>query len=171
VTNAALARDLLVDSFTRVRELVVELTDGLTEEAATYRPGPDANSISWLLWHLTRVQDDHVAALARVEQAWSSWRGRFGLPFSDWATGFGQNSEQVAAVRATGDLLAGYHADVHALTMRYLEPITADELTRVVDTRWDPPVTASVRLVSVLGDANQHLGQAAYVRGLRGTAP
>jgi hypothetical protein len=167
VTDAELARDLLVDSFTRVRELVVELTDGLTEEAATYRPGPDANSVSWLLWHLTRVQDDHVAALARVEQAWPSWRGRFGLPFSDWATGYGQNSDQVAAVRATGDLLAGYHAAVHDLTMRYLEPITADELTRVVDTQWDPPVTASVRLVSVLGDVYQHLGQAAYVDGLR----
>ena len=100
MTNAALARDLLVDSFNRVRELVTELTDGLTEEEAAYRPGPEANSISWLLWHLTRVQDDHVAALARVEQAWPAWRERFGLPFSDWATGYGQNSEQVAAVRA-----------------------------------------------------------------------
>ena len=161
------ARDLLVDSFTRVRELVVELTDGLTEEAATFRPGPEANSIGWLSWHLTRIQDDHVAGLAGVEQAWPAWRERFGLPFSDWATGYGQTSEEVAAVRVTGDLLAGYHADVHALTLDYLEPITAEELARVVDTRWKPPVTASVRLVSVLGDVYQHLGQAAYVRGLR----
>ena len=161
------ARDLLVDSFTRVRELVVELTDGLTEEAATFRPGPQANSIGWLSWHLTRIQDDHVAGLAGVEQAWPAWRERFGLPFSDWATGYGQTSEEVAAVRVTGGLLAGYHADVHALTLDYLEPITAEELARVVDTRWKPPVTASVRLVSVLGDVYQHLGQAAYVRGLR----
>ena len=161
------ARDLLVDSFTRVRELVVELTDGLTEEAATFRPGPEANSIGWLSWHLTRIQDDHVAGLAGVEQAWPAWREQFGLPFSDWATGYGQTSEEVAAVRVTGDLLAGYHADVHALTLDYLEPITAEELARVVDTRWKPPVTASVRLVSVLGDVYQHLGQAAYVRGLR----
>lgn len=167
MTDADLARDLLIDSFTRVREMVVELTDDLTEEAATYRPGPQANSISWLLWHLTRIQDDHVAALARVEQAWPTWRERFGLPFSDWDTGYGHTGEEVAAVRTTGDLLAAYHADVHALTMRYLESITADELTRVVDTQWDPPVTASVRLVSVLGDVYQHLGQAAYVDGLR----
>ncbi|MDQ5856641.1 MAG: DinB family protein, partial [Actinomycetota bacterium] len=141
------ARDLLIDAFTRVRELVVELTDGLTEEIATYRPGPQANSIGWLLWHLTRIQDDHVAALARVEQAWPKWRERFGLPFSDWETGYGQTSEEVAAVRPTGHLLAGYHADVHALTLRYLDRITTDELARVVDTHWDPPVTASVRLV------------------------
>ena len=165
------ARDLLVDAFTRVRELVVELTDGLTEEMATYLPWPRANSISWLLWHLIRIQDDHVAALAGVQQAWTTWRARFGLPFSDWATGYGQSSQEVAAVRATGDLLAGYHDDVHRLTLNYLEQITADELARIVDTAWDPPVTAGVRLVSVLGDTYQHLGQAAYVRGLQRSQP
>jgi hypothetical protein len=160
------ARDLLVDAFGRVQELVVELTDGLTEDTAAYRPDPDSNSIGWLLWHLTRIQDDHVAALAGVEQAWTRWRDRFGLPFSDWATGYGQTSKEVAAVHPSRDLLAGYHADVHALTLRYLDQITTDELARVVDTRWNPPVTASVRLVSVLGDTLQHLGQAAYVQGL-----
>ena len=167
VTDVVAARDLLIDSFTRIREEVIELTDGLTEEAATYRPGPMSNSIGWLLWHLTRIQDDHVAALATVEQAWPTWRERFGLPFSDWDTGYGHSSEEVAAVRVSGDLLAAYHGDVHDLTLRYVEDITAEELDRVVDTHWDPPVTASVRLVSVLGDCYQHLGQAAYVRGLR----
>jgi hypothetical protein len=162
------ARDLLVDSFNRVRELVEELTDGLTEEESTFRPAPEANTIGWLLWHLTRIQDDHVAGLAAVEQAWPHWRDRFGLPFSDWATGYGQSPDEVAAVRVTGELLAGYHADVHTLTLDYLQSITADELDRVVDTHWDPPVTAAVRVVSVLGDVLQHLGQAAYVRGLAG---
>ena len=159
-------RDLLTDSFSRIRDLVVELTDGLTEEDSTYRPVPGANTPGWLLWHLTRVQDDHIAGLAGTQQAWPNWRDRFGLPFSDWATGYGQSAEEVGAVRVSGDLLAGYHADVHALTLRYVEQIDADELARVVDTNWDPPVTAGVRVVSVLGDVLQHLGQAAYVRGL-----
>jgi hypothetical protein len=160
------ARDLLVDAFGRIRETVVELTDGLTEETATYRPDPDGNTIAWLLWHLTRTQDDHVAGLARVEQAWPRWRDRFGLPFSDWATGYGQSSDEVAAVRASGDLLAGYHGDVHQLSLDYVGQISTDELDRVVDTRWNPPVTAAVRLVSVLDDTMQHLGQAAYVHGM-----
>jgi hypothetical protein len=160
------ARDLLVDSFNRVRELVEELTDGLTEEESTFRPAPEANTVGWLLWHLTRIQDDHIAGLAAVEQAWPRWRDRFGLPFSDWATGYGQSPDEVAAVRVSGELLADYHADAHALTLEYLQAITADELARVVDTHWDPPVTAAVRVVSVLGDVLQHLGQAAYVRGL-----
>ncbi len=165
MTNDA-ARDLLIDSFGRIRELVEELTDGLSEDEATWRPDDGANTRGWLIWHLSRVQDDHVAGLAGVGQAWPDWRERFGLPFSDWETGYGQTPDDVAAVRASGELLAGYHADVHALTLDYLQPITADELARVVDTNWDPPVTTAVRLVSVLGDALQHLGQAAYVRGL-----
>lgn len=166
--TADAARDLLVDAFDRVRELVVDLTDGLTEDDATFRPTPEANSPAWLLWHLTRIQDDHVAGLSGVSQAWPKWRDRFGLPFSDWATGYGQSADEVAAVRVDGALLAGYHADVHALTMNYVEQIDTTELARVVDEDWDPPVTASVRLVSVLGDVLQHLGQAGYVRGLAG---
>ena len=55
---------------------------------------------------------------------------------------------------------------MHQLTLAYLSRVTSEELDRVVDRRWDPPVTAGVRLVSVVGDCLQHLGQAAYVRGL-----
>jgi Protein of unknown function (DUF664) len=167
------AKQILIDAFGRVRELVIDLTDGLTDEIATYRPDPEANSIAWLIWHLSRIQDDHVADLARGEQMWPQWRERFGLPFGKWATGYGQGPEEVAAVRTSGDLLADYHGAVHDLTMSYLDGITGEELDRIVDTRWDPPVTASVRLVSVIGDTTQHLGQAAYVRGLaqrRGSA-
>ena len=162
----AAARNLLVDSFSRIRELVEELTDGLTEEDSTYRPAPEANTPGWLLWHLTRVQDDHIAGLAGAQQAWPDWRDRFALPFSDWATGYGQSADEVAAVRVSGELLAGYHADVHDLTLGYVGEVTDEELARVVDTNWNPPVTAAVRLVSVIGDVLQHLGQAAYVIGL-----
>jgi Protein of unknown function (DUF664) len=160
------AKQILADAFGRVRELVIDLTDGLTDEIATYRPDPEANSIAWLLWHLSRGQDHQVAELAQVEQVWPQWRERFGLPFDKWATGYGQGPKEVAAVRVSGELLDGYHRDVHELTLRYLDGITPDELERIVDTRWDPPVTAAVRLVSVIGDSMQHAGQAAYLRGL-----
>ena len=160
------AKQILSDAFGRVRELVTDLTDALSDEVATYRPDPGANSIAWLIWHLTRGQDHQVADLAGVEQVWPRWRERFGLPFDKWATGYGQGPKDVAAVRVSGDLLGEYHRDVHELTLRYLDRLTAQELDRIVDTRWDPPVTAAVRLVSVIGDTMQHLGQAAYVRGL-----
>lgn len=163
-------RDLLADSFTRVHELVGELTGSCTDEVLRYRPDPQANTVAWLLWHLTRVQDDHVAALAGVPQAWPAWCERFALPFDQDATGYGQRPEEVGQVRVDAGLLADYHADVHALSLRYVGSLDADELARVVDEAWDPPVTASARLVSVLGDCLQHLGQASYVAGLASRA-
>jgi hypothetical protein len=166
MTDLTAVHTLLTDSFGRVRELVETATRDLSVETSGYRPDPDANSIGWLVWHLSRIQDDHVAGLAGVDQVWPRWRDRFDLPFDDFATGYGQSSEDVAAVRVSGELLAGYHADVHQLTSSYLEGLSETELERVVDERWDPPVTASVRLVSVISDCLQHLGQAAYVRGL-----
>lgn len=159
-------RALLVDSFERVRGLVQSVAADVDERTATFQVDAGANTPAWLLWHLTRVQDDHVADLAGVPQAWDEWRERFGLPFDDDATGYGQDVDDVLAVRADGALLADYHRAVHDLTLRYLETLTTDELERVVDERWDPPVTASARLVSVLGDTLQHAGQASFVLGV-----
>ncbi len=165
--NAA-ARELLRDAFTRLIEHVDELTDGLTDEQAGYRPSPSANSIAWLIWHSARVQDIQLAPIAGVEQVWTrdGWVDRFGLDLSRNDTGFGHGPEQVAKVQAPADLLAGYYHAVHKLTLEYIAGVTAEDLARVVDPGWDPPVTASARLVSIIDDCAQHLGQAAYVRGI-----
>ncbi len=159
---------LLADALTRVREHVPTIVGGLDESALAWRPDPDANSIAWLVWHLSRVADDHVAEVAGTEQVWVSdgWRQRFGLPFPAADHGYGHSSDEVAAVRVPSDLLAGYHDAVAEAALAYIGTLTPDSLDRVVDQRWDPPVTLGVRLVSVINDATQHAGQAAYVRGL-----
>lgn len=159
-------RDLLLDGFGRVRELVEELTVEIDERTAAFQVDPGANTPSWLLWHLARVQDDHVAGLAGVPQAWDAWADRFALPFGHADIGYGQDIAAVLQVRSPGALLDAYHRDVDALTRQYLQSVTPLELGRVVDEHWDPPVTAGVRLVSVLGDTLQHLGQVAYVLGV-----
>lgn len=165
-TDTPAVRELLTDSFNRIAELMSGFR-GLDASVATARPGPDANSIAWLLWHLTRVQDDHVADLAGREQVWADgWYDRFGLPFAYADIGFGHSSDQVGEVTTSVDEAIAYHAEVHAATLAYVSTLTPKELARVVDARWDPPVTTSARLVSVTGDCLQHLGQAAYVRGL-----
>jgi hypothetical protein len=166
VTDIDAARALLVDGFERVREGVAELTTGLTDETAWWRPDEEANSIAWLLWHLIRVQDDHVSDVAGVEQVWPRYRDEAALALEPDDTGYGHTPDQVAAVRVSADLLGRYHADVHAATLHYLDRLTEAELERIVDDRWDPPVTAAVRLVSVIDDCAKHLGQADYVRGL-----
>ena len=160
--------ELLKDAFTRIVETVDTVVDGLSEDQLASRPRPDANSIAWLVWHLARVQDDHVAEVAGTEQVWTSqgYAERFGLPFDVAATGYGHSSEDVGRVRASGELLASYARSVHEQTLAFLERLGEADLDRVVDERWDPPVTLGVRLVSVVNDDTQHVGQAAYVRGL-----
>jgi uncharacterized damage-inducible protein DinB len=161
--------ELLVDMFERIREDVHGAVRGLTPEQLALRVDDDANSIAWLVWHLTRIQDDHIAAAAHVEQVWTSagWIERFGLPFEPWATGYAHSSADVAAVTVdSGDVLLDYHDAVHAQTIRFVESITDAELDRIVDESWDPPVTLGVRLVSVINDNTEHAGQAAFVRGI-----
>jgi uncharacterized damage-inducible protein DinB len=163
------SRDLLLDGFERIQQVLRRAVEGLTPEQLEHRPAPEANSIGWLAWHLVRIQDDHVADVADREQAWTAegWADRFGLPFDASATGYGFSSDDVAQVRGfSADQLLEYAAAVHTRTTEFLREVTDDDLDRVVDTRWDPPVTLGVRLVSVLSDDLQHAGQAAYARGL-----
>jgi uncharacterized damage-inducible protein DinB len=159
--------ELLTDAFRRVQETVHEAVEGLSAGQLTARLDEDANSIAWLCWHLARVQDDHVADAFGVEQVWPGWAARLGLPFRPGATGYGHSSRQVAEVRVrSGDLLTGYHDAVHAQTIALVAGVTDTDLSRIVDERWNPPVTLGVRLVSVISDCLQHAGQAGFIRGI-----
>lgn len=167
----ATTADLLIDGFGRIRENVADVLSGLAPEQLTYRVTADANPVSWLIWHLTRVQDDHVAAAFGEKQVWStgSWATRFGLPAGMMDHGYGHTSSQVATVAAataSASLLLEYHEATYAQSVKLVSEVADADLDRVVDTRWTPHVTLGVRLVSVLDDDMQHVGQAAYVRGL-----
>lgn len=162
---------LITDAFGRIRETVSDTLYGLTAGQLTYRIDADANPIAWLIWHLTRIQDDHVSAAFGVPQVWSDggWAVRFGLPPDSPDTGYGHNRVQVGAVSeacAASALLADYHEAVYEQTVKLVSGITDADLDRVVDRSWRPPVTLGVRLVSVLNDDAQHAGQAAFVRGI-----
>ncbi|MDH6135766.1 putative damage-inducible protein DinB [Kitasatospora sp. MAA4] len=160
--------ELLTDAFGRVREAVHAAVRGLSAEELAARPDEGANSIGWLIWHLARIQDDHIADVAGTEQIWTAqgWADRFALPLPVDATGYGHSPAEVAAVRVgSPKLLTGYYDAVHASTLDFLSGLNGAALNRVVDERWTPHVTLGVRLVSVLADDLQHAGQAAFVRG------
>lgn len=170
---AFLASQLLLDGFSRVREGVAALLEGIDERHLSWRPDPDANTVTWLVWHLTRVQDDHLAGAFDRPQLWDSggWSSRFSLPAAPGATGhgatgYGMSTSEVGRVSAPVDALLGYHEAVAESTSLLVASVGPDDLDRIVDERWDPPVTLAVRLVSVISDDLQHVGQAAYVRGL-----
>ncbi|MFJ8944880.1 DinB family protein [Streptomyces sp. NPDC102395] len=163
------AKDILIDAYGRVREEVHAAVEGLDADELNARPTAETNSVAWLVWHLTRVQDDHVADAFGLDQVWPSqdWEKRFGLDLPRLDTGYGHSAAQVARVRVDSPgLLTGYHDAVHEQTLEALRTMTAADLGRIVDERWEPPVTLGVRLVSVLSDDLQHVGQAAYARGL-----
>jgi Protein of unknown function (DUF664) len=169
---ASAAQELLRDSFTRLIEHVADLTDGLTAHVGDYRPAEDANSIAWLIWHSARVQDAQVAPLAGVPEVWTDdgWADRFGLDLPRGDTGYGHDAEAAGKVCAPAELLAGYYQAVHAMTLDYVTSVTSEGLAKVIDKRWTPAVTAGARLVSVIDDCAQHLGAAAYVRGIAPTS-
>ena len=165
------SRGVLTYAYEQVEETFTSTVEGLDADDLARRVQPGANPIGWLAWHLLRVQDDHVADVAGTEQVWTAdgWAGRFGLPVDDAATGYGMSDAEVDAVRVpSADLLLGYSRAVHARSAEFLRGLSDEDLDRVVDTNWDPPVTLGVRLVSVLSDDLQHLGQTAYLRGLLG---
>ncbi|MHB1475579.1 MAG: mycothiol transferase [Dermatophilaceae bacterium] len=163
-----LSTELLTEAFGRIRAVVHATLKDASIEVLTFRADPEANTIAWLVWHLTRVQDDHIADLAGDDQVWTAggWVDRFDLPFDAAATGYGQSAADVAAVRSGSELLEGYYDAVHTRTIAYLRNLTEADFARIVDTSWDPPVTLAVRVVSILSDDLQHAGQASFVRGL-----
>lgn len=162
---------LLLELYGRIPPLAREAVEGLDGKRLAEPPAKGANPIAWLVWHLTRVQDHHVSELIGRDQLWVSdgWAARFGLDADPANTGYGHSPADVAAVRPEGpDVLLGYLDAADGRTGAFLETLAPADLDRIIDRRWDPPVTLGVRLVSIADDCLQHAGQAAYVRGLLG---
>jgi len=160
---------LLLELYGRIPPLAARAVDGLDVEELCTAPEPGANTVGWLVWHLARVQDHHVAELLGTEQVWvrGDWARRTGLEPDPSNTGYGHTAEEVASVRPeNSEVLLDYLEVVQDRTTEMLEGLAPEALDRVVDDRWDPPVTLGVRLVSIADDSLQHAGQAAYVRGL-----
>ena len=161
--------ELLSDAFGRIEHIVGGVLDGIKPDKLNWRPGGTGNSIAWLLWHLCRAQDEQIAHAAGVESVWTEggYAEKFGFALDPADTGYGHNSGQVDAVHLEStEVLGGYHRAVMAASLTYVGELVDTDLDRIVDRRWNPPVTLGVRLISILDDCVQHAGQAAYIKGL-----
>jgi hypothetical protein len=162
---------LLLDMYGRIPELARHAVSGLGPEDLVRAPTPGANTIGWLVWHLTRVADGHISELIPADQLWvtTDVAGRFGLPPDPGNSGYGHSAAEVAAVRPeSADALLDYVDATDARVREFLADLTPERLDTIVDRNWDPPVTMGVRLVSIADDCLQHAGQAAYARGILG---
>jgi len=163
-------QELLTDGYERVSQALQRALDGLNQDDLNEQPHPDSNSMGWLAWHLTRVQDHHIADLMGEEQLWikEGWHSKFNRPADPQDTGFRHSSEDVAAFKSPDvATLLEYHRAVLERSKRYINSLSAADLDRELNEPWFQPLpTVGVRLVSVMSDSLQHVGQIAYVRGL-----
>ena len=154
--------DFAADALSNMSDRLITGLDGLSVEQQCYRPDPDANTIAW---HMTRVQDHHIADLEGGNQLWidGGWDKEMGMS-SDLDD---HSSEQVGAlVPPNPTVLAEYQAAVAKRTDTYVRGLTEEQFDEIIDRAWDPPVTRGVRITSVVNETAQHVGQVSYLRGL-----
>jgi hypothetical protein len=164
----ATTADLLLDSLGRVRDGAHPVLADTPEARLATPPATGTNTVAWLVWHLTRGVDEQVAGAFGYQPIWvaGGWRERFALPFPADAHGYGMTFDEVLLVQASADDLRGYLDAAFDAAVDALRGVTDADLDRVVDEHWDPPVTLAVRLVSVVNDGTQHVGQASYASGI-----
>jgi uncharacterized damage-inducible protein DinB len=154
----------------RTESVMLQALDGLSADELDRQPGPDSNPIGWLTWHLTRVQDRHVSAMQGKEQAWvtDGWHAKFERPADLEDRGFGHTPEQVAAFRSPdAETLVAHYRAIRENTQRFLDALTPADLERQVPAmRGDGTMLLSARLLAIMVDNMQHMGQVAYLRGL-----
>ena len=164
------AKDIVIDALERIRGILQRTLPGLTLDEVHRQPTPDTNSIAWLTWHLTRVQDNGISGLFGQEQAWisQSWHAQFGMAPDPDNEGQGHTPEQVAAFRAPSiQTLLDYHDSVSTRSKAFVRSLAPEGFNRELDEpQYQPRPTVGVRLVSVLSDNLQHAGQVAYLRGV-----
>ena len=164
-------QQLVIAGYEQVARGLGRALEGLSVDDLNQQPKPDCNSIGWLAWHLTRVQDDHIADLMGETQLWikDGWHAKFNRKADTKDTGFGNTPEEVTAFKSPeAQVLIEYNRAVLERTKRYFSSLSDSDLDRELnEPQFQPLPTVGVRLISVLADSLQHVGQMSYIRGLR----
>lgn len=138
----------------------------LTSDQLNAHLGGHPNSVAWLLWHSGREVDAQLADLTGDPQKWEQFRDRFGLGEAGDSVGVGQPPEEAERIVVKDQsLLVEYLEAALTALLQYTGTLSEDDLDDVIDRSWTPPVTRGVRLISIIDDAIQHIGQAAYAAG------
>lgn len=158
----------------RNEEYVLKAVEGISLDDLHRMPTPETNSIGWLLWHLSRVQDRNTAAMAGWPQAWitAGWHAKFGRAANPDERGNGDTPAQVAAFRAPSvEIMVGYYKAGRTRVDKFLATLTLADLERpVAGPNPGSTVPLNTRLTALALECCQHGGQIAYVRGmLKGT--
>jgi hypothetical protein len=164
MTFTGFAVALMERSQVRMKRAMEDLTD----DQLYWQPAEGANSIGWLVWHLSRWKDIQTARVVGEPQVWVSeaWAGRFGM--AEAAHGSGDGPADVAAFRAERTLLIGYADAAHEAALRRVGSATAEQLSNDTPSPTGggaPGVGWSAILTNTI-DYTEHTGQIAYLRGM-----
>jgi hypothetical protein len=163
--------DFILDTLNAIKWMLTRAVDGLTHEELTWRPGAEANSIGFILWHQTRGEDVFVQDwIQQKPQVWTTekWYERLQLPENPQDDGYGYTAEQVAAfpVPELKDLLE-YSEATRTQTVDYLKSTTADKLEQEIHTPIFGKRAIGWVFAILLCEIAEHTGQIAYLRGLQ----
>ena len=151
------------------KDLLDNIRD-LTAEELAWRPAPHSNSIGFLAWHITRVEDGWIQRpIQRKLHLWvaDKWAERFGMPEEQRDMGYGYTVEQLQAFKTPSlELLLGYSQAVRDATLAFLD--TWDPASDAIEVRapWGT-MTVATTFQQLIWELNQHGGQIAYVKGIQ----
>ena len=159
--------EFIEDALAKEHEFLMEAVNDLTPEEMAWRPGPEANPINWILWHMLRVEDMWIQFFIHNQpEIWErdGWHQKFGLPTRD--NGFGHTPEQVAEF-PTLDLrdLLDYGVSVRHATLAYLKGLSPEDYD-VVPRERRPEMSVGAIFRQITGEFYQHQGHIAYLKGL-----
>ena len=163
------ATEVLTDIATRPIDAAEALRPKLDSTTLNAHPQGHDNSVAWLLWHSAREIDAQTAHLADAEQIWhtNGFDKRLDLGPAADSIGYGHTAEEARSIESDdADLLLAYLKESTDALVAYIRTLSDTDLDDVIDESWDPPVTRGVRIASIIDDAAQHIGQAAYVLGM-----
>ena len=161
-------KDAIKSGLEEYLEGLKKVVEGLAPVELRWEPTLASNSISWIVWHMARVEDRWVNRVLRGDvESWirDGWHEKFGM--SEEAHGYGETEEQVRAMPDVemSDLLAYFDA-VRQSTLAYLEQMISTD----IETTYSHPRLANLTggwiLGHILVEESQHLGQVTYIRGM-----
>jgi uncharacterized damage-inducible protein DinB len=141
--------------------------EGLTPAETRWQPTLHTNHITWLVWHMARVEDRWIARLQQCSEVWNAegWADRFHMdPVS---TGSGHTMDEVRAMPdiPLTDLMAYFDA-VRAVTRHYLAHVTDADLAREYQHPRFGAITGAWIVGHLFVEVSQHLGQVELIRGM-----
>jgi len=160
------ARKLILNSLEQSQGYLTKALDGLTQEEAAWSPGVECNSITFILWHLSRVEDFFVnRVIQRQKELYEAenWQEKLGTPVKAYQ----YTVEELQAWPVPKlEVLREYANSVREKTLALIQSIPPEKLSELA--RPDrPPDTIGDILSRISTEIAMHVGQIAYLRGVQ----